>query len=59
MKDETFDVEQELADILQEEINIELIKEYGPDWKEKQDAEIIKTLKQFVKELEEKKDDEG
>ena len=49
-----FDVEQELADILKEEINKEMILEYGPDWQKEQDEQIIKCLKEFAAEKEKK-----
>ena len=42
------DLEQELFDILKEEINKEMIKEYGPNWQQEQDEQIIKELKKFA-----------
>jgi len=42
------DLEQELFDILKEEINKEMIKEHGPDWKQKQDEQLIKCIKQVA-----------
>ena len=44
------DVEQELADILKEEIHKEMVLEYGPDYRQKQDEEYIKCLKKFAEE---------
>jgi len=44
------DVEQELANILTEEINKEMVSEYGPNWKEDKDREIIKAIKEITKE---------
>lgn len=49
MHEHGFDIEEELANILRHEIDLEMRKEYGEDWKEKQDFDIIQDLKRLVK----------
>lgn len=44
------DVEGELAAILSEEINKEMILEHGENWKEEQDDAIITAIKKIAKE---------